>query len=1223
MAERAMATSELAPPKVFSPDVAARERQIPAVQFGALRIVSALASLRLTVTLFALAIFLIFVGTLAQKDHDVWEVVNNLYFNRWAAWVELRGFERLAQIFNRNIEWNVTGSFPIPGGKLIGLLLLVNLAAAHAVRFKVAASGRRLGIGLVVLAAGIILTYFAIRSGLNKEVETQLSTAFCGSLWQLFRGTLGLVALVGAYGVVVLRNRMRDVEWAILLVVDLLFAGVAFWLLWHPEARLDDSGIRILWQLMKGGAAGLLQLVGCVLVFRKRAGIVLLHEGVALMMLGQLLTSVSAVESRMSIAEGTTVNYSDDIRASELAIIDRSPAENDRVTVVPAPLLVANVGHQAPIEHADLPFKIQVHRWLQNSELRPPKTNESNPATSGFGVQRIAEEAPPATGVGEDAQKVDFPAAYVELTSSKTGQSLGTYLVSHWLNDQPVEVDGHTYDMALRFQRIYHPFSVTLKKFSFDRYTGTNTPKNYSSLVEFKDPSHNVDREILIWMNNPLRYEGTTLYQADFDKETERSSVLQVVSNPSWMTPYVACMLVAIGMLAHFGTVLVRFLRRRADEADVLDASVLTPLESNGQAKIGRGVSSERARARQVDSGWAIFAKWFPALVVIIFAGYVIGKARLPKSPASEMQIHEFGKLPLAYQGRIKPYDTLARNSLQIISSRQEVSVLGKDGKVTSKIPAIRWLLDVISGAEGADDHRIFRVENTDLIDTLGLEHRPLYWRYSLNELRHKQGELDRQIKLADETPEKQRSLFQNKVLQLRDKYNFYMALVLSFRTPPLDFDKDKFQKSLAETQTLISSLERAQAPHAVPPTDATAHWTMLVQAELEALRDRMLNQKVNPATISLSRMLGAYASGEVATFNQLLSDYRHDVGGYERLLKTNASEVKSAGITRSEILSQRKIDFEVFFNQFSPFYYAEVLYMVAFALGVFSWIGWTEPLRRSSMWLLWFTFALHTFALVARIYISGRPPITNLYSTAIFIGWAGVLMSLVFELIYRLSIGNILASIIGFLTLLVAYNLSLDGDTFIVLQAVLDTQFWLATHVVAENAGYAATYVAGLFGIAYLVVAHATSIFNEGDRKLLARLIYGILCFAIFFTFVGTVLGGLWADDSWGRFWGWDPKENGALMIVLWNALVLHARWGGMVKGRGLANLVIFGNIITTWSYFGVNELGVGLHAYGASDRNTGMWLLMFGATQLALIAVGLMPKRWFESLKLSPANG
>jgi hypothetical protein len=125
----------------------------------------------------------------------------------------------------------------------------------------------------------------------------------------------------------------------------------------------------------------------------------------------------------------------------------------------------------------------------------------------------------------------------------------------------------------------------------------------------------------------------------------------------------------------------------------------------------------------------------------------------------------------------------------------------------------------------------------------------------------------------------------------------------------------------------------------------------------------------------------------------------------------------------------------------------------------------------------------------------------------------------------------------------------------------------------------------------------------------------YGTLCFAIFFSFIGTVLGGLWADDSWGRFWGWDPKENGALIIVLYNALVLHARWGGMVAGRGLALLAIGGNIVTTWSWFGVNELGVGLHAYGASDSSTAQALLLFAASQLALIVLGALPQSVFRT--------
>src|SRR5262249_15832675 len=152
-----------------------------------------------------------------------------------------------------------------------------------------------------------------------------------------------------------------------------------------------------------------------------------------------------------------------------------------------------------------------------------------------------------------------------------------------------------------------------------------------------------------------------------------------------------------------------------------------------------------------------------------------------------------------------------------------------------------------------------------------------------------------------------------------------------------------------------------------------------------------------------------------------------------------------------------------------------------------------------------------------------------------------------------RLGLGNIVASVAGFATLLIAYLLSAGGDTITVLQAVLDTQIWLATHVVCITLGYAATYVSGLFGLIYVLAGLCTRRLDDQARKELARMIYGVTCFAILFSFVGTVLGGLWADDSWGRFWGWDPKENGALIIVLWNALILHARWDKLVGDRGL----------------------------------------------------------------------
>jgi len=209
-----------------------------------------------------------------------------------------------------------------------------------------------------------------------------------------------------------------------------------------------------------------------------------------------------------------------------------------------------------------------------------------------------------------------------------------------------------------------------------------------------------------------------------------------------------------------------------------------------------------------------------------------------------------------------------------------------------------------------------------------------------------------------------------------------------------------------------------------------------------------------------------------------------------------------------------------------------------------------------------------------------------------------------------------------GYASLQVAYLLSSGGDTIAVLQAVLDTQFWLATHVVCITLGYAATYLAGLFGLLYVIAGLGTPLLDKHLRKEIGRIIYGITCFAILFSFFGTVLGGLWADDSWGRFWGWDPKENGALLIVLWNAILLHARWDKMIADRGMAVLAIGGNIVTTWSFFGVNQLGIGLHAYGGSTLTFAIVLDLVALSQLILIGLGCLPTRLWWSYQADTAG-
>ena len=163
---------------------------------------------------------------------------------------------------------------------------------------------------------------------------------------------------------------------------------------------------------------------------------------------------------------------------------------------------------------------------------------------------------------------------------------------------------------------------------------------------------------------------------------------------------------------------------------------------------------------------------------------------------------------------------------------------------------------------------------------------------------------------------------------------------------------------------------------------------------------------------------------------------------------------------------------------------------------------------------------------------------------------------------------------------------------------------------------GYSSVALAGFLGIIYILRGLFTTSFNETTASSLSRMMYGITCFATLFSFVGTILGGIWADQSWGRFWGWDPKENGALLIVLWNAIILHARWGGFIRERGLAVMSVFGNIVVSLSWFGVNMLGVGLHSYGFMDQAFGT-LMTFIAIQLVIMALGMLPLKYWRGIQ------
>jgi hypothetical protein len=406
------------------------------------RIGKIFSSLRLTVVLLAAGLVLVFVGTLAQVHEGLYDAQTR-YFKSWFVW--------MPTIADR--QWPIF----LPGGYLIGTLLLINLLSAHAKRFKFE---------------------------------------------------------------------------------------------------------------------------------KRRIGILCIHGGLILLLIGQLAADMFQVETQIRLVEGQSKNYSESGARVELAVIDKSNPDYDIVVAVPDHL----VAKKGEIRHPDLPFTIRVNDYFQNSDptVRPPMA-ASEPPQATRGIAERFRFVPREVTIEMD--KRNIPSAIIEVV---TGQgSLGTWAVSSWATEeallaylradwnkqagegmgdrlvsqlaapQEFEVGGRKYQIALRPVRFYAPHRIQLVDFRHDKYRGTDIPKNFSSLIRLTNPKTGEDREVKIYMNNPLRYAGATYYQASFDKLDPRVTVLQVVRNPGWLTPYFACSLVALGLVVQFLSHLVGFATKR------------------------------------------------------------------------------------------------------------------------------------------------------------------------------------------------------------------------------------------------------------------------------------------------------------------------------------------------------------------------------------------------------------------------------------------------------------------------------------------------------------------------------------------------------------------------------------------------------------------------------------------------------------------------------------
>jgi ABC-type transport system involved in cytochrome c biogenesis permease subunit len=575
-----------------------------------------------------------------------------------------------------------------------------------------------------------------------------------------------------------------------------------------------------------------------------------------------------------------------------------------------------------------------------------------------------------------------------------------------------------------------------------------------------------------------------------------------------------------------------------------------------------------------------------PTAVALLAIGYLGFATAPPDDPPSGMHLNEFGRLPINDRGRTKPIDAAARTDLTLISGRQTFYDEQKHER-----SAVEWMLDALTAhlrQDGAGtpawEHKVYRIENLEVLNLLGLPTRPGSYRYSIEEMQPKLKAFEDALHTAQDKKEQDLELTDKKVMELGDHL--------------------QIQLSLEEMNTpLLLDPEHPDKPRSL--RDIAAAWKADASARVAKGEDVHQVVQTMPPFLML---LSAYADNDAPNFNKTLDAY------HQELEAKLPSETYKAGL-------------EADFNAFDPFYQCAVLYFGVLLLTSLSWVvtKYSKTLNWSAFVLAVITVLVHTGALIVRMYLMNRWGVfvTNLYGTAIFIGWVVALLGLVFEALNRNGLGNFVLSVAGFATMIIAQYLAMGEDTMEMMRAVLDTNFWLATHVTTVNVGYAGTMAAGLLGALFILRGVFTTSLSKEAVRSFGDVIYGAVCFATLFSFTGTVLGGIWADQSWGRFWGWDPKENGALLIVVWNALVLHARWGGLIKQRGMAVLTLLGNIIVIWSWWGVNMLGVGLHAYANADPAMLFWVLTFVGLFLAIAAVGMMPMHLWRSFRPENAEG
>jgi len=557
--------------------------------------------------------------------------------------------------------------------------------------------------------------------------------------------------------------------------------------------------------------------------------------------------------------------------------------------------------------------------------------------------------------------------------------------------------------------------------------------------------------------------------------------------------------------------------------------------------------------------------------------------------------------IPVQEGGRIKPLDTYARN--------QALAFYGKRKIKHEEISAIDWMINLFIHPEKGLEQKIFNIRSPDIVNALDLEWTNNFHKYSYSEIFPGiQNQLPLISNIFDKK-EEDRDLFENQLVELYQNIMKYRQIasslscllpmftvydpetaeklhielgqftsyahIMSHRGSLFNVSQNiltKSEESWTENEREVALLlynlqqtsldEFAQALKIIPPTkdDTTglwiSPWELLDGREIEPHQDRIM------------KSMEAY----------LVARYDNNSGAMSDALKSYRTGLLSLPSDRVKFSILEK---ETWLNKANLFTLSLVFYLFGFILLGISWMVQPILLKNVAYGSLISGFMLHTYGIYLRMVIMSRPPISTLYETVIFVGFVIVLLSVVIEYLRKDGLGVFIGSVSGSMLHYVGFGYAADGDTLEMLVAVLNSNFWLATHVTTIILGYGTSLMAGLIGHLYLI--ERIRVPEDSSRlKSIYDNMFGVTLIALFFTLFGTILGGIWADQSWGRFWGWDPKENGALLIVLWQLMMVHMRLSGLAKADRFALGMVLNNIVVIMAWFGVNLLSIGLHSYG-----------------------------------------